>query len=87
MFIGYNLAFRVCELFPHNESDDKKDVSLRRGPSWIQREPENWSYAPGDSILSNRKARGVYAESAAPRMDPFISSSEELGYNFQKEWF
>ncbi|MEY2603442.1 MAG: hypothetical protein QOH31_1216 [Verrucomicrobiota bacterium] len=31
-------------------------------------EREKWSYTPGDSILSNRKARGCYTESAAPRM-------------------
>jgi hypothetical protein len=36
---------------------------------WIPLEREKWSYTPGESILSNPKARGYRPESAAPRMD------------------
>jgi hypothetical protein len=32
---------------------------------WIPLEREKWNHTPGDSILSNRKARGCRPESAA----------------------
>ena len=33
---------------------------------WIPLERAKWNHTPGDSILSNRKARGCRPESAAP---------------------
>lgn len=37
---------------------------------WIPLEREKWSYASGDSILSNRRVRGCRPESAAPSGRP-----------------
>src|SRR5258708_39916629 len=52
---------------------EPQTVLLCRRPSggveqWIPLERAKWSCTPGDSILSNRKARDCYTESAAPRM-------------------
>jgi hypothetical protein len=63
---------------------EPQTVLLCRKPSvgveqWILLEPENWSYTPGDSISSNRKARGCYTESAAPRMG--VSQARRRGWD------
>ncbi len=54
---------------------------------WIPLEREKWSYTPGDSILSNRKARGCYNESAAPRMGVSQARRRSWDNNSKKEWF
>jgi hypothetical protein len=56
---------------------------LKRGS---RAEREKWSYTPGDSNLSSRKARGCTPKRSSEN-GPLTSSSEELGYNSKRSGF